>query len=52
MRIGSRDRLWLLAGLVAALLLLGVAWQFFISSQNDQTSSIKQDIDSAQVRRR
>ena len=48
MRIASRDRLWLLGGLIAALLLTVLVWQFFIKSQNDTTNSVKADIVGAQ----
>ena len=48
MRIASRDRLWLLGGLVAALLLTFFAWQFFIKSQNDTTNSVKASVVTAQ----
>jgi Tfp pilus assembly protein PilO len=48
MRIATRDRIWLLGGLVAALLLTFLVWQLLIKSQNDKTDSVKQDIDSAQ----
>lgn len=47
MRVGTRDRLWLLGGLVVALLLAFVAWQFFIKVQQEQTASVKEDIASA-----
>jgi Tfp pilus assembly protein PilO len=46
MRIASRDRLWLLGGLIVALLLVLVTWQFLIKGQNDTTSSVKDDIAS------
>jgi hypothetical protein len=49
MRTIGRDRLWLIGGLVAALLLVGIAWQFVISSQNDTTNSVKNDVASAQL---
>jgi hypothetical protein len=48
MRTVGRDRLWLLGGLLMALVLLAVAWFFFISKQNDETSSVKDDKVSAQ----
>ena len=48
MRIATRDRLWLLGGLVVALLLTVIAWQFFIKSQDDKTNSVKNDIATAQ----
>jgi Tfp pilus assembly protein PilO len=48
MRIANRDRLWLLGGLVAALLLTVIAWQFFIKSQGNKTNSVKNDVVAAQ----
>jgi hypothetical protein len=48
MMIASRDRLWLLGGLVVAVLLTVIAWQFFIKSQSDKTNSVKNEIATAQ----
>jgi Tfp pilus assembly protein PilO len=48
MRIATRDRIWIIGGLVAALLLTFLVWQLLIKSQNDTTDSVKQEIDSAQ----
>lgn len=48
MRIATRDRLWLLGGLIVAVLLAFITWQFLIKSQNDKTDSVKNDITTAQ----
>ena len=48
MRIATRDRIWILGGVVAALLLTFLVWQLLIKSQNDTTNSVKQEIASAQ----
>lgn len=47
MRIANRDRLWLLGGLVVALILVLVAWQFMIKGQHDQTNSVRDSIATA-----
>jgi Tfp pilus assembly protein PilO len=47
MRIANRDRLWLLGGLIVALILVLVAWQFMIKGQHDQTDSVRNSIATA-----
>ena len=47
MRIANRDRLWLLGGLVVALLLVFLAWQFMIKGQHDQTDSVRESVAAA-----
>jgi Tfp pilus assembly protein PilO len=48
MRIATRDRLWLVGGLVAALLLTLLVWQLVIKNQQDKTNSVKDDVATAQ----
>ncbi len=47
MRIANRDRLWLLGGLIVALLLVFLAWQFMIKGQHDQTDSVRENVAAA-----
>jgi Tfp pilus assembly protein PilO len=46
--IGKRDRIWLLGGLIAALLLVAVVWEFVISGQYSHTSSLRSQTSQAQ----
>jgi hypothetical protein len=50
MRIGiaSRDRLWLLGGVVVALLLALMTYLLLVKGQNDKTNSIKAEVVTAQ----
>jgi Tfp pilus assembly protein PilO len=48
MRIANRDRLWLIGGLLAALLLTFLVWQLVIKNQQDKTNSVKDDVATAQ----
>ena len=46
MRIASRDRIWLLGGLVIAILVTFFAWEFVIKGQQDETASVRENIAS------
>lgn len=45
----QQERLWMIAGGLAALVLLLIGWAFFISPQRSTTASVKAQVDSAQT---
>jgi hypothetical protein len=49
MHIATRDRIWILGGVIAALLITAFAWFFVISSQKDQTNSLTSQTELSQT---
>jgi Tfp pilus assembly protein PilO len=49
-QVGHADRLWLIGGALGAAALLAVGWFFFINPQNDETSNLRDQADTAQLR--
>ena len=45
----QQERLWMIAGGLAALVLLLIGWAFFISPQRSSTASVKSQVDSVQT---
>lgn len=46
----QRERLWLLAGAVAGVLVVVIGWFFFVNPQNSQTSDVDAQVSGARAR--